>query len=130
MKLDTNAVGKVLNFDTQAGEKFKSLKLISFLDGATMLQIGEDPVAGHKQYLPFIPNPKPVLYTDYLYGKFADVNGKSFYFGIPWVKESSITVVSNPGRIIRMPTATADQIESLKEMMVKSGIEEFTIEQM
>lgn len=130
MKLDSNAIGKVVSFDTYEGKKLKNLKLISLLDGATMLAIGQDPVAGHKQNLPYLPAPKPVAYTEYLYAKFADIEGKSSYYGVPWVKESSIVVNANPGRIIRMPTAMAEQIESVKEMMVKAGIEDFTIESM
>lgn len=128
MKLDSNAIGKTLSFDTVAGEKLKNLKLVSLPDASTLLELGIDVVAKHKEYLPYIANPKPVSHTAYLYAKFVDTNGNRQYYGIPWIKESSVIVNSNPGRIIRMPTATEEQIESLKTMMVKSGIEDFTIE--
>lgn len=128
MKLDNNAVGQTLTFTTVAGEKLRNLKLISFLDAQTLLAIGEDPVAGHRQYLPFIPDPKPVRYTDYLYAKFIDANSVPSYYGIPWIIETSIESGGNVPRIMRLPDATDEQIESLKTMALKSGIENFSFE--
>lgn len=128
MNLDNNAVGKTLSFETVSGEKYRNLKLLSFPDGATVAALGEDPVAKHKQYLPFIPDPKPLAYTDYLYTRFVDADGKAFYFGVPWIKPTSIEENSNVTYLFRVRNATTEQLNSVKVMMTKSGIEDFSVE--
>lgn len=128
MKLDSTNVGKTISFETVAGEKINNLKLVSIPDAATVLALGGDPVAKHRQYLPYIPDPKPLQYTDYLYAKFLDADGKSWYYGIPWIKPTSIVENSNVTYLFRCRNASTEQIDSIKQMMVKSGIEDFTVE--
>lgn len=128
MNLDMNAIGKTVSFETVAGEKINNLKFITPIDATSVLRFGEDPIAKHKQYLPFIPDPKPVNYTDYLYAKFVDADGKEKYYGIPWIKPTSIVENSDVTYLFRVKNASLEKIESVKQMMVKSGIEDFTVE--
>lgn len=70
----------------------------------------------------------PADYRDYMYGKFSRSDGSTFFLGTPWVKESSIIENDSPSYIMTLLNPTPQQVESLRQMAVASGIENFKIE--
>lgn len=126
MSLDSSNYGQTLSFETYASEKLTNLKLLSILDPETA-RVFADVLGKHKQYLPFLPDPKPILYTDYSYAKFVDANGVTSYYGLPWIKPTSIEVKDTVVYQITLKNSTPAQLASVKQMMVKSGIEDFTV---
>lgn len=127
MTINYDTINQTLSFDSVAGEKFYNLKLVALLDAATVAALGQDPAARHKQYLPYMAEPLPALYTDYLYGKFVNADGASSYYGIPWIKDSSIVVNNTVVYLITVKNASPSSIDSIKQMMTKSGITDFSV---
>lgn len=129
MNLDINAVGRTLSFELVDGQRVNNLKFVSPIDAASVLAIGLiDPVAQHRNYLPYIPDPKPVKYSDYLYAKFVNADGGSVFYGMPWIKLDSIVENTDVTYLVRVRNASSEQMVSLKAMMVKNGIEDFDVD--
>lgn len=129
MKLTQDNYGKTLSFETVAGEKFNNLRFISLPDADIVKELGQDPQAKHQQYWPYINDGTPNNYRAYSYAKFIDANDKPQYFGVPWIRESSIVENSSPATRITLPAGTTqDQIDSVRSMIIAAGIEGFTVE--
>jgi len=127
MKLISTNIGKTMTFQTFSGIKYSNQKLVALLDATTVEALGQDPIAGHIQNLPYMKDPKPGAYTDYLYAKFTDADGTPLYLGIPWTDEDSIVQNTTPNYVITLVGPEQAQVDSLKSMMIANGIENFTI---
>ncbi len=128
MKLSSDNVGKTLSFETVAGEKFNNLKFVSMPDADMVADTGNDPLAKHTQYWPFINDGTPNDFRAYQYAKFIDADKKSIYFGVPWIRESSIVENNSPVTIFTFPAGTtAAQIDSVRSMCLAAVIEGFTV---
>lgn len=127
MKLSSTNVGKTMTFQTYAGVKYKNLKLVSLLDADTVASLGKDPQAKHIQNMPYMKDPKPVNYYDYLYAKFVDADGKAEYLGIPWVDEDSIVATNTPNAQLTLTAPSQEQLDSLKSYLTANGYENWTL---
>ena len=126
MKLDSDAINQTLSFETYAGVKYSNLKFISLLDPDTA-GVYIDAVALHLQNRPYLPDPVPTAYSDYLYGLFKDAEGSKICLGVPWVREASIVTNDQPNYRIDLTAPTKAQVDSFKSMLAASGIENFKI---
>lgn len=128
MKLVSENTGKTLTFETVAGEKYSNLKFVSLPDADMVADTGYDPMARHTQYWPYINDGTPNDYRAYPYAKFINAENKAVYFGIPWIRESSIVENSSPATMFTFPAGTtAAQIDNVRAMCLASGIEGFTV---
>ena len=126
MKLDSDAINQTLSFETYAGEKYSNLKFLSLLDPDTAMMY-DDVVAKHLQNRPYLPDPVPTAYSEYLYALFKNAEGKKTCLGIPWIRESSIISNEQPNYRIDLTAPTKEQVDSFKSMLSASGIENFKI---
>lgn len=128
MKLISSNTGKTLSFETIAGEKYNNLKFVSMPDADMVADTGNDPLAKHTQYWPYMTDGTPNDFRAYQYAKFIDSEKKPIYFGVPWIRESSIVENNSPATMFTFPAGTtADQIDNVRAMCLASGIEGFTV---
>lgn len=127
MEIDQNAVGTTLSFQTFDGAQYKNLKLLALLDSGTVVALGYDAVAGHHSQYPYLPPGTPDNFQQYMYGKFVDANQAITYLGVPWIKPSSVVANENPNYVLLLRNPTPQQVDSVRSMLIASGIEDFEI---
>lgn len=127
MNVNQDLVNKTISFETYQGARFTNLKLMSFLDAQTAAAF-DDVAAKHVQNYPFIPDPKPQSWTDYMYVKFLDADNRATFFGAPWIKGDSIVINDAPAVQISIPAggATQAQLDAIASMMTAIGVSGFT----
>ena len=94
MALDSSYTGKTVSFELSSGIKYTNYKLLSILDVDTVTSFF-DARAAHAQNFPYMPADSLDDYTSYMYAKLVDPNKNYLYVGVPWVKDGSITVLTN-----------------------------------
>lgn len=128
MSLVSANLNKTYSFETRAGARYKNFKFVAILDAGTVIAMGVDVPALHQQNIPYLPPGSPSSYLDYTYAKFINADGEMLYLAIPWIKQESMVENNAPGYRITVPTATSQQLNSVRSMMVAAGIETFTID--
>lgn len=108
--------------------RYTNVRFVGILDFATVTALSYDAVAGHAQMFPYATGSEiPKDYREYDYGKFIRDDNTVVYLGLPWVKASTITENNQPSYNVLLIAPEAAQVESLRQMMVASGIEKFEI---
>lgn len=118
---------KVLHFETYLNERHKHLKFVALLDAATVVELGYDAPAMHQQYIGALPPGIPNNWKAYKYAKFLDVQNRSVYFGVPWVKPASITEDDTAPYHITVWGVDATTMNSIRSMLIANGVEQFEI---
>lgn len=128
MKLISDNFDKTLSFETFMGQKYRGLIFTDLLSARTVVDLGFDAAALHRQHLNFNPEGMPDDYTKYKYARFVDAETNVTYLGVPWVRETSIIENSSPDYELILKEPTQDQLDSLRSMVVASGIENFVLQ--
>lgn len=128
MKLNSDSLHKTITFDSYEGVNYKAYRFVAILDAATVVALGFDAEAKHRQNYLYLPVGAPDSYRAYSYAKLIDADNNVLYMGIPWVKPDSIKENANPTTYITVRGATTNQLSSLRSMMTASGIEDFTFD--
>jgi len=130
VSITSNDIGKIYSFSTYDGVQHRHLKFSALLDADTLLMLGVDVQSKHASIYPYLPEGSPSSYKDYVYGKFVDLTGnKFFYFGVPCIREDSLVEDGQPSYRITLRNLDSNKLNSVRSMLVASGVEDFTIEQ-
>lgn len=94
--IDNTYVGKTVSFNifnsSAMGGDVRNAKVIGVMGHEPILRLTEEnPRDMHNRILPFLPDPKPGSYTDYLYVVLESANKKYRAIGLPWIN-GSVTV--------------------------------------
>lgn len=122
MQLTSSSLDKTLSFELVDGTSYKNMKFSDILSASTMMALNQEPDVKHASYILYITDGTPNDYTAYKYAKFISADGAVEYFGIPWIKESSITENAHPTTVFTCPDATAEEIATVRSFLVAAGI--------
>ena len=123
MALDSTYIGQTLSFELLSGIKYVNYKLLSILDVGTVTALGYDAAAGHAQNYPYMPSDSLDDYTSYMYAKFVDAEKNILYVGIPWVKDSTITVLTDVNYNCLITNPTAVELDTFRSILIASGFD-------
>lgn len=133
MALTSDLLGKTLSFETNApailGAAYTAVKFVSILDPDTA-KLFSDITAQHRSVYPQLVD-KTGIPDDplgYSYGKFLDANGATVILGLPWIKDSSVKVVTNTYLLIRINGAGTQDLEPIKQALTANGYRDYTVE--
>lgn len=119
----------VVNFDTLApgvlGANRKNIEVVAVLDLDTAMLLS-DVRARHAQVKIHVPD-LPESAKDYDYVKLRYSNGDIEVLGVPWIKNSSIEVVSSRKMIITIDNLTDGTEELARKALLQNGIN-FSVE--
>lgn len=132
MALTSDLLGKTLSFETNApailGAAFTG-KFLSILDPGTAKSFVDITALHRNVYAQLVDKTGiPDDPEGYNYGKFTDSTGKTVILGLPWIKDSSVTVVTNTYLAIKIPSAGSEDLEKVKTALTAQGYRDYTIE--
>lgn len=127
LTLTDSSFDKVLHFETYLNERHKHMKFVALLDAQTVVELGFDAPARHQHYIGSLPPGIPNDWRAYKYAKFLDVQNRPVYFGVPWVKGTSITEDDTAPYIITVWGVDNNTMNSIRSMLVANGVEKFEI---
>lgn len=91
-------IGSTYSFNVypvaQLGNNFQNVKALALLDASTVQQLGVDIWAMHKNIYPSLPAGTPNDPTQFQYLRIKLQSGTSTIVAIPWIDDSSVTLVS------------------------------------
>jgi hypothetical protein len=101
--------------------------LLAILDPESAFQY-IDPPSMHVNVKPTLPSGSPDRYDRYNYAKIKLPNGKVTCVGLPWIIESTITILSNVSFKVEITDVTAEDYETLRNALTANGFNMFNIE--
>jgi hypothetical protein len=91
-------IGKNVSFDTHTSSitgDINHAKVVGIVDSDSIRAYGVDPVSAHAQIQNMLPSDAPRSVTQYSFLVVKRQDGQYACFGIPWIKEATLTVHEN-----------------------------------
>lgn len=121
-------INDTVTFETELGERRENRKYIGSVTWDIAITLGLDVVSRHTQYAIEIGETGPSDYKDYQFAIFRTPEGDREIYGHPWIKANSIVQKSTVSYQMTIPSATEQQLSSLRSMAVAIGLIGFKIE--
>ena len=121
----TVELGSTVSFEVYPSTLFttdyKACVLKSLLDSEDANAI-VDTLALHRQVFPTLPaGTVPDDPTKYNWLKVQLPNGKHEYLGLPWIKDSSVTLMANLTITVTIPNAKASDVDTISKVLGANG---------
>lgn len=120
-------IGKTYSFSVYAsnilGNDFKNVKVTGTIDGANAALLGLDIQAKHAQIYPQVPSSvgMPNDPTQYNYLLVLTQSGTRTILGMPWIDESSISVVNAQTATAVIDGVTAQDLPLIRQALAANG---------
>lgn len=121
-------ISDVINFETVLGESRTNYKYKGSIPWDIAKTLGLDVVSKHIQYSIELPTGSPSDFKDYSYAIFQKSDGTQEIYGHPWIKEETILLKETVAYQMNIPSATEQQLNSLRSFATAIGLIGFTID--
>ncbi len=115
--------GAIVNFSTKTAvlkTEYKAVKVLAPATAEIALMI-DDVKTLHTQVKPYVEG-MPSLFTDYNYVIIEHQSGQKEAIGLPWIKETSITVSSMKNYQLILDSVEPEQVEVIRLALVNRGV--------
>lgn len=123
-------VGQNYSFDVYPsnilGTNFKNVKLLAILDCDSANGIIQTKPM-HINVFPYLPQGTPNNPEQYNYLKILTASGAVTAIGIPWIKESTVTVVSYKKAIVEIEPVNLEDGPKIAAALIKNGFPNVTV---
>lgn len=128
MKISELKNGDMVSFETNLNERRQNMTYLGSVSWDIAVTLGVDVQARHRLYSIEMPEGgRPASYKDYSYAIFGSVDGPREIYGHPWIKEDTLELKDTVVYQMIIPTATEDQLNSLRSFATAIGITNFTL---
>lgn len=113
-----------VNFNTKTSvlkTEYKAVKVLAGSVSASIAMTLQDVKTLHTQVKPYIEG-LPNSYTDYPYVIIEQQSGQKEVIGLPWIKESSITVSEMKNYQLILDRVEPEQVEIIRQALVNRGV--------
>lgn len=121
-------IADVINFETVLGERRNNFKYKGSVPWDIAKTLGLDVVSKHIQYGIEMEEGGPADFKDYSYAIFQKPDGVQEIYGHPWIKESTIVLKETVSYQMNIPSATEQQLNSLRSFATAIGLMGFKID--
>lgn len=129
--ITSSLIGKTIQFETLApavlGARYKDVKVLAILDPGTA-KMFSDVLVRHIAVYPYLPPGIVDDHTRYNYVKLEMPNGAIEIMGIPWISESSISVIEQTDIRVVLKGRSHEDVELVRRALSANGFEDFVVE--
>jgi len=125
--LDLSIIGKTIQFETQApailGSIVKNVKALGFLDPGSAKSI-KDIFAKHAEVYPYLPSGVAAdSATSYSYLKVQLPDGSFDVYGLPWIKQDTVNVITDTDIVARIKGKNASDVDKVRTALLAQGFD-------
>lgn len=128
MELSDLEISDVINFETVIGERRTNFKYKGSVPWDIAKSLGLDVVSKHIQYAIEMPPGSPTDFKNYPYAIFQRPDGTQELYGHPWIKQRTIELKDTVSYQMHIPSATDQQLDSLRSFCTAIGLMGFKID--